>query len=63
MRTENKVQLAKHQVELEGHLGGSEVEHLPLAQVVVPGSWDPVPHQAYFKEPASPSMTLLLCLS
>ena len=23
-----------------GHLGGSVVEHLPLAQVVIPGSWD-----------------------
>ena len=25
---------------LEGHLGGSVVERLPLAQVVIPGSWD-----------------------
>ena len=25
-------------------LGGSVVEHLPLAQVVIPGSWDRVPH-------------------
>ena len=24
----------------EGHLGGSVGEHLPLAQVVIPGSWD-----------------------
>ena len=23
-----------------GHLGGSVVEHLPWAQVVIPGSWD-----------------------
>ena len=23
-----------------GHMGGSVVEHLPLAQVVIPGSWD-----------------------
>ena len=29
-----------------GHLGGSVVEHLPLAQAVIPGSWDQVPHQA-----------------
>ena len=36
-----------------GHLGGSLVEHLPLAQVVIPGSWDPVPYLAPRKEPAS----------
>ena len=36
----------------EGRLGGSVVEHLPVAWVMVPGSWDPVLHQA---EPASPS--------
>ena len=29
-----------------GHLGGSVVEHLPLAQVMILGSWDQVPHQA-----------------
>ena len=23
-----------------GHLGGSEVEHLPLVQLMIPGSWD-----------------------
>ena len=23
-----------------GHLGGSVAEHLPLAQVMIPGSWD-----------------------
>ena len=23
-----------------GHLGGSVIEHLPLAQGVIPGSWD-----------------------
>ena len=28
---------------LGGHLGGSVVEHLPLAQVVSPGSWDQTP--------------------
>ena len=27
-----------------GHLGGSVVEHLPLAQGMIPGSWDRVPH-------------------
>ena len=29
---------------LKGHLGGSVVECLPLAQVVIPGSWDLVLH-------------------
>ena len=38
---------------VRGHLGGSVVEHLPSAQVVVPGLWDRVPHQAPFCEPAS----------
>ena len=36
-------------------LGGSVVEHLPLAQVVIPGSWDQVSHGASPREPASPS--------
>ena len=31
---------------LSGRLGGSAVERLPLAQVVILGSWDRVPHQA-----------------
>ena len=30
-------------------------ECLPLAQVVIPGSWDRVPHWASSREPASPS--------
>ena len=38
-----------------GCVGGSVVECLPLAQVVIPGSWDQVPHQAPCIEPASPS--------
>ena len=38
-----------------GHLGGSVVERLPLAQVVIPGSWDQVLHWAPHGEPASPS--------
>ena len=36
-----------------GDLGSSVVEHLPLAWVVIPGSWDRVPHQATSGEPAS----------
>ena len=38
-----------------GRLGGSALEHLPLARGVIPGSWGPVPHQAPRREPASPS--------
>ena len=40
---------------LLGHLGGSVVEHPPLAQVMIPGSWDQVLHQAPCREPASHS--------
>ena len=47
----------------EGHLGGSVVELLPLAQVVIPGSWDPVPHWAPHREPASPSAYVSASLS
>ena len=38
-----------------GYPGGSVVEHLPLAQIMIPGSWDQVLHQAPHREPASPS--------
>ena len=38
-----------------GYLGGSVVEHLPLAQIMILGSWDRVSHQAPHREPASPS--------
>ena len=37
-------------------LGGSVVEHLPSAQVVIPGFWDGAPHQA----PCSAGSLLLL---
>ena len=33
----------------------SVVEHLPLAQGMILGSWDGVPHWAPHREPASPS--------
>ena len=42
----------------QGCLGGSVVEHLPLAQGMIPGSWDRVPHQGPCREPASPSASL-----
>ena len=38
-----------------GCLGGSVVERLPLAQVVIPGSWVGVLHQAPCSKPAFPS--------
>ena len=48
-----------------GHLGGSVIKPLPLAQVVILGSWDQVLHQALHKEPASPSVyvSASLCVS
>ena len=46
-----------------GHLGGSVVEHLSLAQVVIPGSWDRVLHQAPHREPASLSAYVPVSLS
>ena len=49
------VKADSYQVGLEGHLGGSVDEHLPSAQGVIPGSWDPVPRRAPCMEPASPS--------
>ena len=45
--------LKKHRI--SGHLGGSVVERLPLAQVVILGSWDLVPHWVLRREPASSS--------
>ena len=38
-----------------GHLSGSVVEHLPLAQGLILESQDRVPHRAPCMEPASPS--------
>ena len=48
-----------------GHLGGSVVEGLPSAQVVIPGSWDRVLHYGPHREPASLSacVSVSLCLS
>ena len=48
----------------EGRLGGSAVEYLPAARVVIPGSWDRVPHQSSHGSLRLPrSMFLLLSLS
>ena len=45
--------------------GGSAVEHLPLAQAMIPGSRDQVPHQASCEEPTSPPayVSASLCVS
>ena len=45
------------------HLGGSVVERLPLAQLVIPESWDHVLHQAPCGEPASTSAYVFASLS
>ena len=47
----------------KGHLSGSVVERLPLAQVMIPGSWDRVPHQSPRREPTSPSACVSASLS
>ena len=46
-----------------GHLGGSAVERLPLAQDVILESWDRVPRWAPCIEPASPSACVSASLS
>ena len=46
-----------------GALGSSVIERLPLAEGVILGSWDRVPHQAPFREPASPSAYVSTSLS
>ena len=46
-----------------GCLGGSVVEPLPSAQVVILGSWDQVLHQAPHWEPASLSGCVSASLS
>ena len=52
---------------LGGPLGGLVVEHLPLTQGVIPGSWDGVPQRDPYREPTSPSArvsaSFSLCLS
>ena len=48
-----------------GCLGSSVVEHLPLAQVMIPGSWEGVLYRAPQGEPAFPSayVSASLCFS
>ena len=49
--------------ECEGCLSGSVVERLPLAQGVIPESWNRVSHQDPFREPASPTGCVSTSLS
>ena len=57
------------QTMLMGHLGGSVVKCLPLAQGMILESQDQVPHRAPCMEPASPSacvsasLSVCVCLS
>ena len=46
-----------------GHRGGSTVERLPLAQVMIPGFWNGVLHWAPHREPAFPSAYVSASLS
>ena len=46
-----------------GRLGGSVVEHLPLAQGVILETRDQVPRQAPYMEPVSPSSCVSASLS
>ena len=41
-RSKDKLQLRGYLNRHWGRLGGSVVEHLPLAQVMIPGFWDAV---------------------
>ena len=45
---------------IQGHLGGSAVKCPPLAQHMILGSWDRVPHRAPCMKPASPSAYVYL---
>ena len=50
---------------VKGRLGGSVVECLPLAQVMILEAWDRVLLQTFHREPASPSayVSASLCVS
>ena len=46
-----------------GDLGGSVVDPLSLARVMILGSWDYIPHKAPHREPAFPSAYVFASLS
>ena len=48
---------------MPGRLGGSVAEHLPLAQVMIPASWDRVPQWAPHKKPDILPLPMSLPLS
>ena len=50
-------------LKLAGRRGGSVVEHLPLAQVMILRSWDLVPHRDPLGEPAYPSADVSVSVS
>ena len=52
-------------LEFQGCLGGSVVEHLSSAQGMIPDSQDRVPHRDPCMEPASPSayVSASICVS
>ena len=52
-----------HKNSTQGHLGGSVVERLPLALVMIPGFWDQVPYRSPCREPAAPSAYVSASLS
>ena len=43
-----------HRGDWEGCLGGPVTKHLPLTQVMIPGSWDRALHQAPCSAPPLP---------
>ena len=53
----------KNIMKFMGCLGGSVLEHLPLAQVMILGSWERVLHRVPRMEPASPSACVSASLS
>ena len=57
--------MLKKKMEISEHLGGSVIEPLPLAQVMIQRSQDQVLHWAPRGEPASPSayVSASLCVS
>ena len=62
-RTTGGCEIEHQKVMGEGHLGGSVVERLPLAQIMIPGSWDQFQHWAPHREPTSPSTYVSASLS
>ena len=57
------IQIHQKYLEGVGHLGGSVVERLPLAQGVILETRDQVPYRTPCEEPASPSAYVSASLS